>query len=344
MASIHRHPDKIKGPFYRAFVRRKGFAGQSKIFESKKDATVWAASLESKMRDPTYRDLEGARKHTVASLFERYREEVVPARKGARWEVVRINSLLRNAGFTKRRLDQLKFEDIRDWRDARLKQVSAASVNRELNLISGVFSHAIKEWSVPLAKNPCALVSRPAGANRTRNRRWTDTDVKIILDAAGWDENVRPGNGREMMPWALLIALETAMRPSEMTALKVEDFHPDECCVRLHDSKTDTARDVPLSSKALKWFRFITEGREPDQPIFYVHWEVMSIYFRDVRKTTSLANSDLRFRDARHEATTRLSKKFSNVLKLSAVTGHKSLQSLKRYYNPTAAELAAEMD
>jgi len=49
------------------------------------------------------------------------------------------------------------------------------------------------------------------------------------------------------------------------------------------------------------------------------------------------------FHDLRHVATTRLSKLLTNVLELSAVTGHRSIQTLKRYYNPDAEELAAKL-
>ncbi|XKH36030.1 tyrosine-type recombinase/integrase [Azospirillum doebereinerae] len=49
------------------------------------------------------------------------------------------------------------------------------------------------------------------------------------------------------------------------------------------------------------------------------------------------------FHDLRHLAATDLSKKLSNVLELSAVTGHRSIQVLKRYYNPDAADLAAKL-
>ena len=49
------------------------------------------------------------------------------------------------------------------------------------------------------------------------------------------------------------------------------------------------------------------------------------------------------FHDSRHEAATRLSAKLANVLELSAVTGHRSLKSLKRYYNPTPADIANKL-
>jgi hypothetical protein len=39
--------------------------------------------------------------------------------------------------------------DLAEWRDRRLKSVQASTVNRELNLISAVFSRAIFEWRLP---------------------------------------------------------------------------------------------------------------------------------------------------------------------------------------------------
>lgn len=53
---------------------------------------------------------------------------------------------------------------------------------------------------------------------------------------------------------------------------------------------------------------------------------------------------DLHFHDFRHDATTRLARRLTNVLELSAVTGHKSVTTLKRYHNPTAAELTQKLD
>jgi len=53
---------------------------------------------------------------------------------------------------------------------------------------------------------------------------------------------------------------------------------------------------------------------------------------------------DLRFHDFRHDATTRMASRLHNVLELSAVTGHKSLNTLKRYYNPDPSDLARKLD
>lgn len=332
------------GKEWRAIVRRVGYKARSKILPTKKQAEAWARSVEKEIDTGQYRDPAAGMKLTVQEIFERFQTEVAPTRKGARWEISRISQIIGAADFTARRLDQLTPEDITVWRNERLTQVSASSVKREMNLISGIFKHAMLEWRVGLSFNPMHLVSRPKNADRERSRRWRQTEIDAVLAAAEWREDVKPRIGRDMVGWALLIAIETAMRPSELCAVKVKDFYPEDLCVRLFDSKNDDGRDVPLSTKALRWLRFITEGRKPDELIFKVKWESLGVYYRAVRKKAGLEDADIRFRDTRREGTTRLAKKFSNALELSAVTGHRSLQSLKPYYKPTAAELAARMD
>ncbi|OCX73846.1 tyrosine-type recombinase/integrase [Acidithiobacillus thiooxidans] len=54
--------------------------------------------------------------------------------------------------------------------------------------------------------------------------------------------------------------------------------------------------------------------------------------------------SGLTFHDLRHEATSRLFEKGFNTVEVSAITGHKTLQMLKRYTHLKAEDLAKRMD
>ena len=144
------------------------------------------------------------------------------------------------------------------------------------------------------------------------------------------------------MGWSVLLAIETAMRIGELCALTVNDYDPVGRSATLHDSKNGDARAVPLSKRAIEILNRLTEGKERDEKIFPVSAESLGLYFRDARNKAGVTN--LKFHDTRHEAATRISKKLSNVLELSAVTGHRSLSSLRRYYNPTATELASRLD
>lgn len=338
MASI----TKYRGNTWRAVVRRTGYRSVSSTFNTKALAEAWARKIEAEMDQRVYRDVKATAADTVRAVFERFRDEVAGTRRGAKWDILRINYLLRTVDFADRRLDQLTPEDLRDWRNNRLKEVSAPSVNRELNLISGIFSHAIKEWSAPMPQNPVRLVSRPVGADRARSRRFTQQDIDAVLKASGWAEDKKPQKGREYVGWAMLLAIETAMRLGELASIRVQDFDPANRAVHLELTKNGDARSVPLSSKALKWLEFLAEGRKPDDKIFPLAGASLGVYFRQICDFANL--KDLHFHDTRHEAATRLSKKLANVLELSAVTGHRSLASLKRYYNPTALELAAKLE
>ncbi len=51
----------------------------------------------------------------------------------------------------------------------------------------------------------------------------------------------------------------------------------------------------------------------------------------------------LRLHDLRHEATSRFFEKGLNVMEVASVTGHKTLQMLKRYTHLSATDLAARL-
>ena len=51
----------------------------------------------------------------------------------------------------------------------------------------------------------------------------------------------------------------------------------------------------------------------------------------------------VRFHDLRRTAITRMAEKLPNVIELAAVSGHKSLMVLKRYYRPSAMDMAKKL-
>lgn len=340
MASITPYKDSN----WRVVVRRAGFATRSRIFPTKKAAERWALEIEAEMAGRRYKDPVEFKLDTVADLFLKFRDQVSPKKKGRRWEQVRINALVRDAEFTKRRIPELSARDLREWRDARLQEVSAPSVNREMNLISGIFTYAMKELDYPWKVNPMHEVGRPAGgAGRPRRRRWSDAEIQAVLKAGKFDPDRAPRVGMEYVPWALLLIIETAMRPKEFCTAKVHDFVPHEHCLRLSDSKNGDSRDVPLSSRALTLLAKLTEGKRPTEKIFPITSDTLSAYFVRVRRDAGLENANLRLYDGKHEGISRMAPKFRDALELSKVTGHRDIKSLSVYYNPTASELARKL-
>lgn len=54
--------------------------------------------------------------------------------------------------------------------------------------------------------------------------------------------------------------------------------------------------------------------------------------------------NDLRFHDLRHEAASRLFEKGLNPMQLAAISGHKTLEMLKRYTHLRAIDLVKMLD
>ena len=142
---------------------------------------------------------------------------------------------------------------------------------------------------------------------------------------------------------AVELGIETAMRRSELCSIVAGNVHMERSFVHLENTKNGDDRDVPLSARAIEILTPLlaaAQGREDDR-LFPMAPETLTVYFSRLREAAGLGS--IRIHDARHTAATNASKVFTNVLELSAFTGHRSLQTLKKYYHPDATDLAARL-
>src|SRR5574340_425552 len=181
--------------------------------------------------------------------MQRYADDVSSTKRGARWELIRIAKLQQDK-LADVRLPALAAPAVTDWRDRRLKEVSAASVRREWNLLSHACALAVREWHW-LAVNPFQLVKRPDEA-KPRDRRPSKEELDAILRALGYSTDEAPGTMTARVGAAALFAVETGMRASEICRLTRADI--DGRVAHLSDTKNGSDRDVPLSVEALRIF------------------------------------------------------------------------------------------
>lgn len=317
MASIRK-----VGKKWRVEVRRNG-KYQSARFNSKTEAQAWAKITERQV-------LGGPQEYSKDLSFEmvcdKYEREISLKKKGARWESIRIASLLKSIGDC--RLKELDRSFWRKWSQKRLGQVSPSSVNRELNLISSIFSQCV-EWEF-MESNPIKGLKRPKQPKH-RERRISDKEIDLITQKLGIDPNTSSGQ----TGLAFLLAIETGMRRGELLNLKLNDLNLDQQCLKIVDSKNGDSREVPLSLKAISLFHILITDK-----VFTITPETLSALFR--RACRSLEIEDLTFHDSRHEAVSRLAKKL-DVLDLAKMIGHRDIKNLMIYYNPTATELAKRL-
>jgi integrase len=104
-------------------------------------------------------------------------------------------------------------------------------------------------------------------------------------------------------------------------------------------TKNGQSRSVPLSTKAVRILKLLP--RDIEGRVFPLNKGTVSIFFLRGARRANL--EDIHFHDLRHMALTKLSSKFTNILELAAISGHKELKMLQRYVHIKAEDLAKKM-
>lgn len=333
---------------FRAQVRKKGFPTQTKTFTTKADAERWAREIEVEMERRVFQDFSSSHATTFAELAKLFREQFAPGHyRGAAWKY-KLKAL--EAEFGKYALAAITPAAIAAYRDKRLKapdprykdpdtapRVSGPTVKTEIDLLSKILGVAEKEFGISLPHgNPTLKVRKPKDgkAREVRVAPGSERERKLIA-ACEADSN----------PWlapAYRLAVETAMRQGELLALRWEDVHLDQRVAILHTSKNGESRGVPLSSAAIAVLHALP--RHPSGRVLggISHATTLQHAFARACKVAEI--DDLTWHGLRHEALSRLGERGDlNVLELAAVSGHKTLQMLKRYTHLQASKLAEKL-
>jgi integrase len=310
---------------------RKASQTITKTFIHKVDAERWARQVEVEIQKGGYTNLVLAERTTFAEIIERYITEVLPTLRGGKADSIRLKALARRP-IAKLNIVALTPQKIAQHRDERLKEIAPATVIRELSYFSSIINHARREWGIHI-NNPVALVAKPK-STQGRTRIMDTTETNALFEA------LRPVGRKSIWMLPLVrLARETAMRRSELLGLRWEHVDIEKRTIFLQLTKNGTSRTVPLSTHAIQ---ILTEiPRMIDGRVFPITHEVVSQAFNRARKQAGV--EDIRFHDLRHMAITRLAEKLPNLIELSAVSGHKSLAMLKRYYHPNPEMLALKI-
>jgi integrase len=316
---------------WQARVRTKGYPDEVKSFSSKAEAVAWAREVEVSMHKGSYQDTSSAKDWLLSDLLRRYMVEVSPTKRSANRERETITFMLRQrmAAYSMAKLTPAV---IAAYRDERLRTISAGTIIRELSILSSAISHARREWGLP-TENPCGLVRKPQSP-QGRNRVLNDEERQRLLD------ELRPIGRRS--PWMrplVELALETAMRRGELLALEWKHVDLIAQTAFLEMTKNGSSRTVPLSRAAVHILEKLPKGG--CQRVFPLSYMVVNNCFAKARRRAGV--DDLHFHDLRHTATTKLAEKLPNVIELASVTGHQTIQMLKRYYHPKPQELARKL-
>lgn len=317
----------------------------------------WAAEQERLVElGADVAGVERAKKTTVGHIIDRYMDEVAPSLRSPSAAKGCADPLRREIGSIP--LASLTPERVGQYRDDRLQQrrrrgggragaptveldrcVKPSTVKKELAFLARVVDVAIKSWGYRLPfGNPARGVDRPPEGDG-RDRRLQPGEEEQLLTACAFNEGLKR---------AIILAIETAARRGELCALTWADVSFDRRTlqIRAEDAgaaKTGTKRAVPLSQRAIDVLSEAMPKRpKPENPVLGFKGESLSQAFDRACRRASI--NDLRFHDLRHEATSRLFELGLDMMEVSAITGHKTLDMLKRYTQLRAEQIASKMD
>lgn len=320
-----------RGGKWQARVLRNGYPHQTKSFETKADAEKWARALESEIDKGQFVNVSEAQRTTLGDVIARYMAEVTPTMKGATEDTIRLKAIMRRP-IARWSMANLSAARIAAFRDERLNEVSAGTVIRELAYISAIINHARREWGINVP-NPVQMVRKPQSP-QARSKVLTDEEISKLLQA------LEPtGRRSHWTKPAVQLALATAMRRGELLSLKWEHIDLQGRTAFLPDTKNGDSRTVPLSSVAVQVLAELP--RHISGVVLPVKAFTLDAAFKRGVRRAGL--DGVRFHDLRRTAITRMAEKLPNVIELAAVSGHKSLMVLKRYYRPAATELAQKL-
>jgi integrase len=317
---------------YRAQVAVHG-QRDSATFRTKREATAWAHAREAELR--AHVDAPIVETHTLADAMRKYGETVSPHKRGARWELLRMASML----------DEKKLpcaSPIADvtpailgvWRDYRLTQVSAGTVLREIGLLSAIFETARREWQW-ISVNPVTDVRKPRAPDH-REVVITRGQIRRMLSGLRYAPGVPIRTVSHAVALCFLVALRTGMRAGELCALTWDDVFDGYCKIR--DGKTGK-RDVSLTKKTTRLIDAM-RGYDPVY-VFGLKPNGLDAMFRKYRDRAGL--SGFTFHDSRHTAATWLAQKI-HVLDMCKMFGWRSTTRALTYYNPSATDIARRID
>lgn len=333
----------------------------TETFDTLNEARAFRDSKSvAKALDPDYKRVLSSRvkkqeaaSFTLTKALDRYSKEVTVLKKGVSEENYKIGKLKRydiaKVGFY-----TCSPDDVAAFL-ATLKEEGMSDNGRRKYalIISHCYTIAVKRWRLHVV-NPVASIELP-GNGPSRNRRLeAGEEERFFVELA-------KARNKLVLP-IVKFAIEVAARRGELLALQWEDvkYFPDGTGMAvLYDTKNGDNRTLPLSSKAVDILKGLVRPIKGGAvfPLSIGNLRAAreealkrarKLYEKECKGAGKTPNPDflinLRFHDLRHEATSRLFERgVFDSMEVAAITGHKTLQMLKRYTHLRAEDLAKKL-
>lgn len=339
---------KRESGFWQVVIRRKGQPQQSKSFERLEDGERWARQIESTIDKGAFISPWEAQNTTFAELGQRFSTDFAPYHYRCKnWQHMLARLVERLGQYS---LVAITPAIVAGYRDARLKDpdprytksrkppcISSSTVKKELDLLSKVLDVAQKEFSINLPQGNSTKNIRKPKQGKGRDRRLDSDEWAALMAECRKSQNPYLYNAVEL-------SVETAMRQGELLQLEWKNIHLERRVALLLDTdkiKNGEARAVPLTSRAIEILKSLPRQIK-DRRLFPV--QKMTLYQAFIRACKRAGIEDFTWHDIRHEAISRLAERGDlTLMDMAGVSGHKTLQMLRRYTHLNAEVLARKL-
>ena len=229
--------------------------------------------------------------------------------------------------FKDKTLKKITPGDIDDYKLLRLKKLKPSSVNRELSTLRHIFNFAKRDKKF-YGENPVSI-SGLLSEDNTRDRVLTPEEEERLMTCSA--PHLKP---------ILTTALNTGMRKGEILSLKWNDvdFDNNLFIINASNNKSKKVKRIPINSYLKKMllelklknqvkskYVFIGDDEKPMKSI--------KTAFNNACRRANIKG--LTFHDLRHTAGTRMLESGVNIVAISEILGHSSIEiTKKRYLHP----------
>jgi len=209
--------------------------------------------------------------------------------------------------------------------ERRVAGVSDATINRELACLKTLYAKAI-EWQKAEA-NPAGKV-----------KKFRERPLKERILRPEENNKLLETSSPELKP-VLILALNTGMRKAEILNLRWDAVNFSKGFIHIEDSKSGRSRDIPLNGLA---FEALKEISRKGEFVFTNdetknHTQDVKTAFKGACRRAGIKG--LRFHDLRHTAASRMIEAGVDLVTVSKILGHASIQMTMRYAHPTAESM-----
>ena len=317
----------------------------TKTFDTRTEARFWMNETELDIRKGKHINLD-LNKRTLNELIDRYIQYELPKRKKhdiqkytmqLTWWKEHIGNLLL-VNITPAVLSECKEKLITEKstkpQNGRITR-TPATANRYMACLSGVFTIATNEWQW-MDQNPMRKI-RKFKENKERDRILSADEAAKILEACK-NFDLKGDNYNRETYLFVLIALSTGARYSEILKLQWDNVNLNRKMFYFLRTKNGRNRGVPMTEDVYTELEAFSKMRNIKSNYLFATKDGNKLIDMRTRfyKVLELSGvKDFRFHDIRHTVASYIAMNGGDILEIAQVTGHRSMQMVKRYSHYT---------